>query len=312
MHSASNDELIKQGFKLSSMEWPLFEKLLDQLSQFPRPVKKVTFSGFGEPLLDARLPEMIRLINERGVAEKTLVISNGVLMTPELWTKLMVAGLSEIKISIQGMSAQKYKEICGADIDFEKFYHTLNYIYENKGKCIIRLKIADSALEAGEDALFYERFGGICDFIAIEHIYEQFSFVDYENKLQEEYKKNRFGYEFKPVKVCSALFFKLNVLQDGRITFGYPDGVTFDGFNANDTSVYDVWNSPERYKFLTDHLKGDYSSRKDCEVCTRWAYSVVPEDLIDGHEDEVLARMPAIDTGKTLKTPIILCGNVEC
>ena len=312
MHAASKDELEKHGFSFSSMSWDMFELILNQLTEFPRKIKKVTFSGFGEPLLDKRLPEMIRRIKEEDITEKILVISNGVLLTSELWTELVSAGLSEIKISIQGMSADKYKKICEATINFEEFLKMLTYAYKHRGNCIVRIKIADAALDVGEDKLFYEKFGSICDYIAIEHIYEQFKFVDYEGKLESGYKNNRFGYDFKPINVCSALFFKMNVLQDGRITFGYPDGVTFEGFSVGKKSLYDVWNSPERYVFLTDNLTGNYDNRKDCRSCTRWAYSVVPEDLLDGHEAEILTRMPPIDTRKYLRKPIVLCGNVNC
>jgi MoaA/NifB/PqqE/SkfB family radical SAM enzyme len=310
MHSASREDLEKQGFSFSSMTRPMFENVLRQMSEFPKKIKKVTFSGFGEPLLDARLPEMIRMIKEKNVAEKILVISNGLLLTKELWRKLLEAGLDEIKISLQGMNSRKYKAICGADIDYDKFVEILMYAYANRGNCTIRIKVADTALDSGEEAAFYERFGKISDFIAIEHIYQQFSFVNYDGKLQTEYGKNRFGYDFKPVKVCSSMFFKLNVLQDGRITFGYPDGITFEGFNVNETTLYKVWNSPERNQLLVDNLKGNYTARKECETCTRWAYSVVPEDLLDGHEDEILARIkpPAIPESG-MKKPIILCAN---
>jgi MoaA/NifB/PqqE/SkfB family radical SAM enzyme len=256
---------------------------------------------------------MIRRIREKDVAEKILVISNAVLLTPQLWTELRDAGLSEIKISIQGMTAEKYKSICEASINVDDFLKMLTYVYKHRGNCTIRIKIADAALDAGEDKLFYEKFGSICNYIAIEHIYEQFKFVDYEGKLDSGYKNNRFGYDFKPIKVCSALFFKMNVLQDGRITFGYPDGVTFEGFKVGEKSLYDVWNSPERYGFLTDNLTGNYSNRNDCKNCTRWAYSVVPEDLLDGYEEDILARMPQIDLNVTdLPKPVILCGNVGC
>jgi len=313
MHAASKEELEQRGFHFSSMKWPVFERILEQLAEFPKKVKKITFGGFGEPLLDTRLPNMIRLIKEKGVVKKILVVSNGICLTPELWVKLRDAGLDEIKISLQGMNAEKYKNICGVDINFDKLYKTLVYAFNNKGNCTIRIKVADTALDTGEDVLFYDKFGNICDFIAIEHIFEQFGFVDYTNKLYSGYKKNRFGYDLKPVKICSSVFFKLSVLQDGRITFGFPDGITYEGFNVEKTTLYKAWNSPERYKFLVDSLRARYEDRKSCKKCTRWAYSVVPEDLLDGHEDEILSRMPSINEKMdSLNKPIILCANTNC
>ncbi len=311
MHAASREELEKQGFRFKSMEWDTFERIVQQMKEFPHKIKKCTFSGFGEPLLDKRLPEMIRVIRQSNAVEKILVISNGLLLTPELGEELIEAGLSELKISIQGMTAQKYKEVCGAEMDYEKFYHNLITFYQNRKDCILRIKIADTALDPDEEKMFYQRYGDICDYIAIEHIYEQFSFVDYDGKLQSADNRNRFGYDMKKVNICSALFFKLNILQEGRITFGFPDGVHCEGFNVNKMTLLEAWNSQERLQLLYDHLNGDYSRRPECMACTRWSYSVVPEDLLDGYEEKILARMPALkESMGSLQKCNIPCANI--
>jgi len=310
MHAASKEEIERQGFRFDSMTWENFQRILLQLTEFPKKIKKITFGGFGEPLVDKRLTEMVHQVKDKNVVDKTLVISNGLLLTEELWDSLRDAGLDEIKISLNGLSAKKYKNICGVNIDYDKFYNILTYIYKNKGNCKIRIKVADTALDAGEDKIFYDKFSQICDYIAIEHIYNQFNLVDYNGKLKDD-KKNRFGYDFKRVNICSCLFFKLSVLQDGRITFGFPDGIYYDNFNIKETTLYNVWNSPERKKFLIDQLTGNRPN--ECETCTRWAYSVVPEDLLDGHEQKILSRMPQTEINiENLKKPVILCRNNNC
>ena len=66
--------------------WPGadFEAIVEQLQEFPHNIKKVCFTGFGEPLLDDRLPKMIQMVMETGKVDKTLVITNGSLLTNEL------------------------------------------------------------------------------------------------------------------------------------------------------------------------------------------------------------------------------------
>lgn len=294
MHSATPQELEKtRGYKSAPMNWDVFLRTVDQAKKFPEKFKKVTFAGDGEPLLYPRLPEMIRYVKENEICDKTLVISNGSLLTHELSDKLIESGLSDLKISLQGLSSEKYKEVCGVSVDFDNLVENLKYFYENRGNTKLRLKIADVSLpkDNGEEQ-FYDMFGNICDYIAIEHIYPQFHDVDYNDQIMPSLGKNRFGYDFVPTKICGEIFFKMSVLRDGSITFGCPDGVTYDGFNVYETTLLEAWNSKELRTLQYDHIMGRLERHFGCSKCTRWDFSVTPHDMLDGHEAEMLSRMP--------------------
>lgn len=308
MHALEKEILEARGFQFAPMEWSTFESIVRQLQEFPHRIKKVCFTGFGEPLLDQRLPEMIRLVMQSGKVDKTLVISNGSLLTPEVSDKLLQSGLSELKISIQGMNGARYRQVCGVSIDFEKFVENIRYFSEHRKDCLLRLKIADVSLEDEGEDQFYKVFGDLCDFIAIEHIYPQFRGV--HTDTLPDLGKNRFGFQFESKKVCSTLFFKLNVLQNGRITFGYPDGITYEGFNVCNMTLLEAWNSPERKRLLYDNLTPDREKRTCCMSCRRWSYSVTPRDDLDGHEAEILERLDRSEydiSRSGLKREINLC-----
>jgi wyosine [tRNA(Phe)-imidazoG37] synthetase (radical SAM superfamily) len=55
------------------MEWDTFLLILGQMRDFPDKFKKVTIAGDGEPLLDSRLPDMIRAVADSRRAEKFLL-----------------------------------------------------------------------------------------------------------------------------------------------------------------------------------------------------------------------------------------------
>lgn len=309
MHALSKEVLESRGFSFSHMDWTVFEKIAEQLTEFPNKIKKITFSGFGEPLLDKRLPEMIRILRKKDVANKILVISNGLLLTPDLGRELVDVGMSEIKISLQGLTAQKYKEICGANISYDKFYSNLAYFYEHRKECALSIKIADSALDEGETELFYQNFGNICDYIAIEHIYPQFDGVDYNGKIRPNNLKNRFGFDYVKHSVCATLFFKLNILQSGVVTFGFPDGITYEGFNINEMTLKEIWTSPERQQMLYDQLTGNFEHHQKCKTCTRWDYSVVPQDDLEGHQETILKKISRAELcNSSLRKEIVLCN----
>ena len=311
IHSLSTSSLKKQGLSFDDMKWETFERTVEQISKFPHKIKQITFSGNGEPLLHRQLPEMIRLLKKSNVAENILVISNGLLLTPEIGKSLVEAGLTTLRISLQGVTGDKYKDVCGVDVAFDDFFDNLEHFYKNKGNTVFKIKIADTGLEPGEENAFYKKFGVICDYIDIEHISDQFPGVDYSNKIRNEGNRTKYGFEYKRLYICSQVFFKLNVMCDGKIIFGYPDGLSFEGFNVNELSLVQAWNSPEYITFLSDMLSLDFKKYSECENCLRYSRgAVIPEDIIDGHEDAVLLRLEKkYSIKKDTKRGYLYCAN---
>ena len=77
----------KRGF----MEFGLFEKIMKELSGASRkPV--VHLHGFGEPLLDALLPERIKLAKTCGI-KQTYIVTNASLLFPETARKIITCGI---------------------------------------------------------------------------------------------------------------------------------------------------------------------------------------------------------------------------
>jgi len=164
------------------------------------------------------------------------------------------------------------------------------------------LKIGDICLTEEEKEDFYEKFGDICDYVDIEHIYPQFDGVDYSSNVFADAGKNRFWHEMEPLKVCSPLFFRLYVLQDGRVTFAYPDGLTYPGFNVKERSLRSIWEAPETKAMWKDALEHKITA---CQKCPRWAYSAHAKDIVDGHETEILERLGQVDT--VSEDRVVLC-----
>ena len=100
------------------MALSLFKKIVDDMTQFPVKIKMLRFCGAGESLLDKNIVEMVRYAAERQVAEKMELITNGILLTPRMSVDLIEAGLERLRVSIYGLSPEKYREIAGRDVDF--------------------------------------------------------------------------------------------------------------------------------------------------------------------------------------------------
>lgn len=44
------------------MKWETFEKIVDQMKEFPHQIKRIALSHHGEPLCNHRLPDMVAYI----------------------------------------------------------------------------------------------------------------------------------------------------------------------------------------------------------------------------------------------------------
>lgn len=308
IHAMSTPEMQRRGYELKDMEWDIFERVERSILEFEDPIKFVVFSGLGEPLVNKRLPEMVKRIKQTDRVENILLITNGLLLTPEISDALIDAGLDICKISLQGISAESYKKTCGVSINWDEFYNNIVYFSEHKGTCILKAKTGDTSLSGVEAEQFYRLFGDICDYVDIEHIYPQYDGVDYSHSVLPDKGKTRFGYNFQKLNVCSPLFFRLYVLRDGRVTFAYPDGVMYEGFHLKEKSLREIWQSDETKDMWIRALKHQLPV---CQRCLRWSYSAHPDDILDGHEDEILAKLDA-PLGPVAKRKVLCIESEIC
>jgi len=92
-----------------------YRRLVDGLREVPS-LRKMSFWGFGEPLLHPGILEMVRLA--KGLGAETQLITNGLLLNRERAEGLVEAGLDSLVVSVDGASAEAYSAVRpGADLD---------------------------------------------------------------------------------------------------------------------------------------------------------------------------------------------------
>ena len=251
------------------MDIDLYKKCIDDIARFPNKVKVLRFVGIGEPLLHKNIAEMVEYAVSKDVANTVEIITNGSLLTPEMSDSLILAGLTRLVVSLQGISKEKYQKICGTNIDFNTLVENLRYFFVNKGNVCVYHKIIDCALDnEDEEQKFYDIFGDICDTIAIEHAVPIHSGVDYEDVLKENDKAvTQFGLPVSNVHICPQPFFTMQINPDGKIvpcfSFEYP-GIVGD---CNVQPVDEIWTSRQFQKFRHTMLDGANNVSEICENC---------------------------------------------
>ena len=85
-----------KGLRPHLMPLPLFKKIIDEV---PSSIECLTFASLGEPLLHPELHTMIDYAEEHNI--RTVVISNGTLLTGDRLKKLAASKLSVLTVSVE-------------------------------------------------------------------------------------------------------------------------------------------------------------------------------------------------------------------
>lgn len=264
-----------------------FRVLADQLAAFPQPIKQISFVANGETILNPELPNMIALLKQRGLAGQVKVITNANRLTHTYADRLIDAGLDTLKVSLQGITSEKYQEICKTAVDFDRLKEQLFYFYEHRKQCCLHIKVIDIALDDGEEEQFYQMFDGHADSLFVEQCIGEYA-------LHPSEPTNKFHFNISHMETCSLPFYTLFIDDFGDVfpcclinryeTSAQPMGNIFD------KPIKDLWDE-EFVALQKSLLQKQTPTCAICQGCTRFAACSKPSDIIDGHEHEILERM---------------------
>ena len=292
--SMSKDNPEYQHLIKAFMKYDDFVAYANELTKFPDKIKTLLFSSIGEPTLNKDLPKMIQYISNLDVANEIKLITNGSTLNEKLSKELIDAGLTQILISIQGVTTESYKKVCQYDMDINKLVENIRFFYNyskvKKRRCHIHIKTVDIALNSKqEEERFYSLFGGICDSIHIDCVVPGFIGVDYTDMVSGNKVKDTSS-TVEDVIVCPTPFYMINIQPNGNIV---PCCISHQPIvfgNAKDLSVIDAWKSNKRKGFLKMQLMKKRYDHPVCKLCELPCYSSSPEDILDEFADELLKK----------------------
>lgn len=278
----------KYDFKRDTMSLDIFKKIVIQAKMFARKNKLISFMGQGEPLLNPNLTEMVRITKDANIADRVDIVTNASLLTHQKSDKLIEAGLDVFRISIQGMTSEKYKSVSQVDINYEKFISKIEYFYKkSRNKCKLYVKIMDTSLDKGQKDLFYKTFDKITDRMFIEEIKPVYDGVDYE-RFEISLRTDRRGLEHEKRYVCPQPFYVLTIWPNGDvIPCSAIHKVNYLG-NVNTENLLNMWNSKSLRAFQIMQLKKLRNKHKQCGLCCAPDDCTHPEDVLDEDAESLL------------------------
>ena len=272
------------------MDFDLYRKIIDDLHGFDKPLKVLRLYKEGEPLLNKKLPEMIRYAKESGYVEYIDTTSNGDPLTPEYTIKLMEAGLDKINISVDGVSDEQFLEFTDTKVDFKKYVEKIRFLYENRGNCEIVVKTPGDMLSDDDKQRFYDVFGNICDRIFIENFAPCWPEFDVEERLGIEIQKGIYDNPIGDVDTCPYIFYALSINSDGTVSLCFLDWARkLVVGDVRNQSIVDIWNGEPLYQHQLAHLSGKRKADSTCAACSQLSHCL--PDNIDPYIDDLREKL---------------------
>lgn len=272
------------------MNWELFVRVVEQIVEFEEPVKVISLSNHGEPLCNRRLPDMVRYIKEKGVAGRVSIHTNASLLDEDYVFDLADSGIDKVVVSLQGMTTEKYRQVCGVSVDMNRLFDMLKLFYEKKKNTMLHIKVADVALEPGEEGMFYEKFLPIADRVFVEKIVPIWKGTEFSEQQAKNMVQNKYGELLPKQQCCPVLFHTIVVTPKGDV---YPCTQLLSPRplgNIYESTLQELWNGEERKELLRRQL--ELCAPEICEGCYIKDNSIFTrEDLIDAYRSEILERL---------------------
>jgi len=285
---SSETALNNRQHVMKNMSKETLVTIIKQLKEFPQQIKSICFTGLGEPLMNPMLPDMIKSVKESGVTQRTMVITNAVNLTQSNSLALINSGLDSIIISVNGLNADDYEKFAGRRIDYDKYVKQIAYLYANKDKLLINVKINNLCINNDNDRkYFFDTFENICDNINIDTIYNAFKDVHYDDKQSKYISKHP---DVKVSRsVCSQPFYRLCISSRGKVNFCNPiSDFWCDELNIHEKPLTDIWNGNFHKQLQLNQLRGEHPKCKNCLCKDELAFD---EDNLDPFAEDLYKKL---------------------
>lgn len=274
------------------MDYPLYQKIIDDLQEFENPVKVIRLYGFGEPLLNPKFTDMVRYAK---VSDKVLSVdttTNASVLTPAYNEDLVSSGIDRINISIEGLSSEAYSDFTGAKVDFNRLVQNITHLHSIKGNTIIFIKICGDYLSEDEKQKFYDIFTPISDGCDIEHTANCWYDCEVEGVNSEV---GIYGQPLDNIDFCSYIMYQLMICSGGEAVMCFLDwSKQLIIGNAKYQSIHDIWHGNDLKEARIKMLQG--IKPKICQQCQQLKFGMAVN--LDPYKKEILEKIEKYEKKK--------------
>lgn len=234
-------------------------KIINEISKLGTP--SLCMNAGNEPLMDKDIWKWVKYAKQQGILD-VFMTTNGSLLTEDMAKKLIDAGLTQIRVSIDAFTPETYKKIRGHDLEKVK-KNVLNLIElrDKKGSFfpMIRVSFVEMKINIHEFESFRDYWKKLVDYVSIQ----RFTPVN----LKPEMLRLTPERPIHKKTVCSMPFCMLYIRGDGetypcgRIEYGSSIG------NIKYNSIYEMWNGEKLNNIRELLIDLKYKELPGCNDC---------------------------------------------
>ena len=252
---------------LKNMNLLEFERIVAHLAEYGLNV--VNLEGSGEPTLNRKLPEYIKIVKKYGA--KAYAFSNGFRMHGDFMERCVDAGIDFFRFSIIGYNAETYNKWMynrlGSNLGtvMENLFQMQRYVENMRAKTIV----ATYHLILDNNNIDYEveEYKKIVEWAGVKtEIWKMHNWSGvYDPNYKRDGKVKTCGRPFSPDLVIRAggLDGKTGAVNPCCQVLGRDEEAVLGHFY--DQTLEEIWNGPEYTKLREDHRTGNYPDY--CKGC---------------------------------------------
>jgi hypothetical protein len=259
------------------MKFDLFRKIVTDLGELTRrcgrKVHGLQFYKDGEPLLNMRLPEMVRFARRAEIADSLELTTNASLLGRETALSLVDSGLDVVRISVEHVSEEVYRTLSNRKVGYRDIRENVETLFSLKeasaSSLHVHVKIIDTGLSDAEKTKFVDDFAPISDSWNIECMvgWSRSEFHDFTLGIAASTATDGVTPR-KQRLVCPEPFAKLAINFNGHASVCCVDWShgTVVG-DASRETIDGIWNGEKLAAFRIAHLSGQRASIPACATC---------------------------------------------
>ena len=250
----------------------MFAEFVRDVSQYKDWIKVICLNRDGEPTLDKKLSNKVKMLKDVGI-EKVTFSTNGQLLTPALVNELIDAGLDDIMVSIDAVTKRTFEAIrVGLDYDtvLKNTIELIRIRGQKDSKMSIRLRMMvmkENRHELNEWFDFWRPKVCKTDRVYAKPIHTWGNEIDIETKdMVEKYVEDP----------CSSLFSTMVVRVDGSVPLCSVDyNIRYAMGNFPSQSIKEIWNGKKYLELRRLHANKKRNKIDKCRGCHIWDRSAL-------------------------------------
>lgn len=262
------------------MRLALFESLLDQLPAGQQSYHPLELDLMGESLLHPELDRFVAAATRRGIPSELSV--NPSLLTPELSCRLLMAGISRLVISLDGMDDATLALLRGKAASYTAAERNLLALIDLVGGAAeppeIIIQMIDLARNRAQQPAFLDKWRNTGKPFVTAYI----------KPLDGDDPDTGQPNETRPRFLCTYPFASVCVLWDGKVVPCCRDaeGIYVLG-NLEEQSLADIWRGERAEALRQDYLRDDFAAGHLCSDCA-WRRTRYARGLWERHPNRAV------------------------